>query len=330
MNKRKKTDIIAASVIGAVLLALSFGMIYPSTGLSWKWVGDSLIVFVLLAVVGATSVLIGLSIKKSLTKKPADNNKKVPEPFGIDYKLAQKKIAAVEKDLGLITTNKFVGFILRGAKGTSNVIPCVGAMYFLADRIYVVHRFKNNTYTLQIPYRDVLFANVIDGRRFYVIGPEQSVFTMWVRTEDDGKRLKHFLVEIGFFKRRCLETLGKLFLTLEDTNFENDDFAQLRFCDDTQPSDEEVDTSYHAENSLYVCEEDFMTFLKEYGDLFDVDGSKKDELFRKVVCFSSDDARTIIERIRTCKSVGDNPTDCETLLFWLEIAESEHNGFYFI
>lgn len=321
MNKQKmmfKIYVVTASSVVALAMIIS---VFSEYGFSWKALGSILAILLICAFIAAMIAFFVKIIEHSREKGRL-------EPFEADYRNALKKIGRMEKQLMIRTENKFVGYIYRRVGNGRTPVPCVCTVYFLADKVYGIHVFKNHFYIIDIPYREVSFANVVSHVVFSLTDTCDSVFRMIIKTEDDARKLKKLLIEMRMFKRICLSTTGKMFLTFDQTDYENDYYAEFRFCDKDEPNAEEFVFSDHAENSLYICEEDFELFFKDYDEVLSIGDKYKYDLFKKAQYYSPDDTRKIIATIRHGVENGEDFVCHEVLCEWLSEAAGNHNGFF--
>ena len=318
INKGLAIFLVATTI---VLIVLLFVLEFIKYGFSLESFGNAFIIFLLCAFAGGMIFAVTFFIKRV---QRGDMDK----PLEIDYKICLKKIKNVEKRLMIRTENRYVGYILRNLENGRPPIQCVAAVYFLADKMFGAHVFKNDVYTTEIPYRQIVFSNVVRKNLFFLTLNNGLKFRMFIKNQNDADKLKRLLIQMRLFVRRCLATTGKLFINFNEVDYESDYYAEIRFCDDDFPSPDKFVFREHAEDSLYICEEDFPTFFKEYDGVLNIGDKDKYDLFKKAQYYSVSDAEEIISTIKAGIENGDDYIGGDDLCAWLAEAASNHNGFY--
>ena len=321
MGKKNKVLMIVLVAAAIVFTALLFILEFIKYGFSWNSFGNAAAVFLVCAFACGAIIAFFYFWKRS---QKGDMDK----PFEIDYKISFKKIKSIEKKLMVRTENKYVGYILRYVGDGRPRIPCVAAVYFLADKMFGVHVFKNEVYTIEILYREIVFSNVVRKNLFFVTTKNGLKFRMFIKNQKDAEKLKKLLIEMRLFVRRCLATTGKLFIGFEEVDYESDYYAEIRFCDDDFPSPDKFVFPEHAEDSLYICEEDFPTFFKEYDEVLNIGDKDKYYLFKNAQYYSPSDAQKIVSTIKAGIENGDDYIGGDVFCAWLVEAAENHNGFY--
>lgn len=292
-------SMLGGAVFG-VLMYISMGKAY---GYSWSFAGQC----------AAMGVLWGLLFYFFTFKVFGKSQKK----RSFDDKRAQKKLSDAEKNLGLITTNKFTAFLNRG-KGLKNAV-CETCIYFLADRIYAMHCYFGKIYTLELFYKDIVSAFVWN-MYFYCMGSDGDQLALMIKTEEEQKRLDILIKELGIYKEAGITTNGELFLRSDEIKTGiNRIFAEFRFCDDSDGAAYNIKTD-NQETSLFVSLFDYYdNFLDYYGEIFGVESESYENRF------TPEQTKNLANRIAS----SDIPYS-ERILNWLYDAENNHNGFYYI
>ncbi|MBR0235322.1 MAG: DUF4299 family protein [Clostridia bacterium] len=239
---------------------------------------------------------------------------KIPKrrkPFDATDLRARKKLDEAEKNLGIVQSNKFVCFIHRG-QGLKEAY-CEGSMYFLADRIYLIHWYFGKIYSAQIGYDEEISIDV-DRNLMLIDAGEDKKYVVDLKTADQANKAKIIAKKMGFYKAVVHKSFSKLFMTYYDAvDNVGGRLIEFRFADAVLEKDE-----IRSGKSLYVSYRVFFELCEKYGEIF-FPNDESD--FVRGGSYTSDETDNIINNI-----ISENKND-ETLVPWLVEAKEKHGGF---
>ena len=298
-NKSERKIYFVSTVISAVVLAAMLMISdFVRNGFSWL---SAIIYPASTAAIYAMFYLIGRLFAK--------------ERYGDVTDLrARKKLDEAEKELGLPQNNKFIGFINRGSAVKAEY--CETSMYFLADKIFLLHCYKKKVYTVRFRYQEIkkIYTN---ANLFCIEISEKERFVIDMKTDYEVFKARSLSKKLGLLSDERHESYSKLFMTYyEATDNVGGNLIEFRFADAKTEENEKVNG-----RSVFSSYREYFVLKENYEKIFFPD-KESDFIYG-----ASFDAAKTQELISALKESGKND---ETLIPWLEEAAQKHGGFKII